>query len=191
MNYIIYQLFILVSVFIPIVSLAQLIHLLSSPGNLTSSIGPVSNLTNTDIGSISLPPELFKNISTEMELGLVFTMFESSALFPISNISRLFPEANNTDSFAVASSVIGTTVAGHSVTNLTENSTVQMGIRLENSVSWQHAIARIQKYKCPHMYLINTIIQPNYTKLFFLFRATKYWLAFSGTPVLQVLKILH
>ena len=90
--------------------------------------------------SITLPPELFQNISIEdVDIGLVFTMFNTSVLFPVFYISQLFPEATNTDSFAVDSSIVGATIAGYSINDLAENASVLMGIRLGNPVSWSLA----------------------------------------------------
>jgi len=75
-------------------------------------------------GSISLPPDLFTTL-LDRNLGLVFTMFNTSVLYPLANETR--------ETFAVASSVVGATVAGHTVTGLTTNVTIVL--KLTEAVS--------------------------------------------------------
>jgi len=84
--------------------------------------------TNTT-GSISLPPDLFANLS-DNNLGLVFTMFNTSVLYPLANETR--------ETFAVASSVVGATVAEHIVTGLSTN--VSIVLKLTESVSIIHSV---------------------------------------------------
>ena len=81
--------------------------------------------TNGDIaGSILLPSELFVELS-DTNTGLVFTLFESSVLFPLFNEMR--------PTFAVASTVVGATIAGQDTSNLPRNVTIVL--RLADSVS--------------------------------------------------------
>ena len=75
-------------------------------------------------GSISLPAQLFATLS-DSNLGLVFTMFNTSVLYPLANETR--------ETFAVASSVVGATVAGHIVRGLSSNVTIVL--KLNESVS--------------------------------------------------------
>ena len=85
-------------------------------------------LANTT-GSVSLPPDLFANLS-DNNLGLVFTTFNTSVLYPLANETR--------ETFAVASSVVGATVAGHTVTGLTTNVTIVL--KLTEAVSIIHSV---------------------------------------------------
>lgn len=77
----------------------------------TEVVNAASISANTT-GSISLPPELFATLP-DSNLGLVFTMFNTSVLYPLANETR--------ETFAVASTVVGATVAGHTVTGLSTN----------------------------------------------------------------------
>jgi len=74
-----------------------------------------ADISANTTGSISLPPGLFSTLP-DGNLGLVFTMFNTSVLYPLANETR--------ETFAVASSVVGATVAGHTVTGLTTNVTI-------------------------------------------------------------------
>jgi len=85
-------------------------------------------LANTT-GSISLPPDHFAILS-DNNLVLVFTMFNTSVLYPLANETR--------ETFAVASIVIGATVAGHIVTGLTTNVTIVL--KLTEAVSIIHSV---------------------------------------------------
>ena len=87
--------------------------------NSAASVSP-----NTT-GSIILPPELFGSLSNDT-FGLVFTMFNTSVLYPQANETR--------QTFAVASSVVGATVAGHIVRGLSTNVTIVL--KLMESVSY-------------------------------------------------------
>ena len=83
-----------------------------------------ADISANTTGSISLPPDLFANLS-DNNLGLVFTMFNTSVLYPLANEMR--------ETFSVASSVVGATVAGHIVTGLTTN--VSIVLKLTEAVS--------------------------------------------------------
>ena len=88
--------------------------------------GPVNaaNVSPNTTGSIILPQELFGSLSNDT-FGLVFTMFNTSVLYPQANETR--------QTFAVASSVVGATVAGHIVRGLSTNVTIVL--KLMESVS--------------------------------------------------------
>ena len=85
---------------------------------------PVDVSPNTT-DSIILPRELFGSLSNDT-FGLVFTMFNTSVLYPQANETR--------QTFAVASSVVGATVAGHIVRGLSTNVTIVL--KLMESVSY-------------------------------------------------------
>ena len=93
----------------------------------SSETEPVNaaNVSTNTTGSIILPPELFGSLSNDT-FGLVFTMFNTSVLYPQANENR--------QTFAVASSVVGATVAGHIVRGLSTNVTIVL--KLMESVSY-------------------------------------------------------
>ena len=80
--------------------------------------------SSSEVGiSINIPPSVFEGFSGTTNL--LFTVFESSVLLPLSTQSH--------PSIAVASSVVGTTIAGHMIENTDDNITVTM--KLHSDVS--------------------------------------------------------
>ena len=84
-----------------------------------------TNVSTNTTGSIVLPRELFRSLSNDT-FGLVFIMFNTSVLYPQVNETR--------ETFAVASSVVGATVAGHVVRGLSTNVTIVL--KLMEGVSY-------------------------------------------------------
>lgn len=93
-----------------------------------------SNYSNTssslqEYSSIFLPPSLFQQFLND-SFTLMFTMYNSSVLLPQANETR--------PKFAVASTVIGATVADHDIVDLNDNITLVMHlefpVRIELSV---------------------------------------------------------
>ena len=88
------------------------------PGDLSAQSGPANNSSDEEPDiSISLPPSLFQQLSND-SFTLLFSMFESSVLLPQANESR--------STFAVASTVVGATVANHDIAGLDDNITVTL-----------------------------------------------------------------
>ena len=117
-----------------------------------------ANSSDNTAVSISLPPSVFQELNTS-EIGLVFTMYNSSVMFPSANTTA--------GPFRVASTVVGATVAGYTFHNLSDNVTIVL--RLHESVSWQNILL----IQCFHY-------------CFLLCSCTKYQLANTGTQMLQV-----
>ena len=93
-----------------------------------------SDISANTTGSIQLPAQLFASLSdSDGSLGLVFTMFNTSVLYPLANETR--------ETFAVASSVVGATVAGRTVRGLSSNVTIVL--KLMDSVRIINCIRRI------------------------------------------------
>jgi len=107
-----------------------------------------ADISANTTGSISLPPDLFTTL-LDSNLGLVFTMFNTSVLYPLANETR--------ETFAVASSVVGATVAGHTVTGLTTNVTIVL--KLTEAVSVYHYAS--SKYVLFAYTDVSDIIQPS------------------------------
>ena len=89
--------------------------------------------------SINLPPELFKELKESNDTSILFGVYQSSALFPVSNDTR-FKLANITDPtrvshFDVASTLVSTTVIGQNVTSLPNNTKVTIVLKLQSNVS--------------------------------------------------------
>lgn len=105
-------------------------------GSLRGNVMSAGRIDNSNIVSISLSPELFQMLLTnDSSVGLVFTMYSSSVLFPPADISQLFPEADDASTFTIGSSVVGVSIAGYDTTELPENFTISMGIRYDDPVS--------------------------------------------------------
>ena len=105
-------------------------------GSLKGNVTSAGRIDNSSVVAISLSPELFQLLLTDdSNIGLVFTMYSSSVLFPPADISQLFPEAEDTSTFTIGSSVVGLTVAGYDITDIPDNVTVSMGIRFADPVS--------------------------------------------------------
>ncbi|ORU94333.1 MAG: hypothetical protein A6F71_09235 [Cycloclasticus sp. symbiont of Poecilosclerida sp. M] len=99
------------------------------------SIGNTSVTDTTTIGSIALPPGLFRNLSNSTELAFLFGAYRSSALYPL---------ANQTDkNFSVASTVISSTVIGFEddIADLDEDDNVVIVLKLHSEVGSKHMIA--------------------------------------------------
>ena len=89
--------------------------------------------------SINLLPELFKDLEGSNDTSILFGVYQSSALFPVSNGTR-FRLANITDSqlvshFDVASTLVSTTMIGQNVTSLPNNTKVTIVLKLQSNVS--------------------------------------------------------
>ena len=84
------------------------------------------------IASITLPPELFQGLreNRDTAVGLVFTAYTSSILFPLANTSDIPPNRS------IRTPVIGAIVVGQNETeNLTEPVLIDLTILRENDVS--------------------------------------------------------
>ena len=84
---------------------------------------------NQTLGNISilLPPSLFEKTfdqDTNSSVGLFFVLYETAKLLPLANGSR--------ENYTVGSPVIGATVIGQSINNLTEPITIKL--ELHNDV---------------------------------------------------------
>ena len=86
--------------------------------------------------SINLPPELFKDLEGNNDISVLFGVYQSSVLFPVSNETR-YRLANITDPshFDVASTLVSTTVIGHNVTSLPNETKVTIVLKLQSNVS--------------------------------------------------------
>ena len=82
--------------------------------------GKANSMTNR--ASISLPNSIFSELinKRQSEASLVFTAYQTSNLFPLKPNEARHPR------FQIASSVIGASVAGQSITALSQNITVTM-----------------------------------------------------------------
>ena len=82
--------------------------------SLTADISPME--LNTTKASIFIPPDFFQQLNISEEyVDIIFTMFNSSVLFPLANETR--------PTFSVASTVIYATVVGYDTTAITSNVT--------------------------------------------------------------------
>lgn len=86
--------------------------------------------------SINLPPELFRDLEGNDDISILFGVYQSSVLFPVSNETR-YRLANITDPshFDVASTLVSTTVVGHNVTSLQNKTKVTIVLKLQSNVS--------------------------------------------------------
>ena len=87
----------------------------------------VINATNITLpedqgASISLPPSLFAELENATEVGVVFTFYETAALFPL-------PEGSPSN-LTVGSSVIGALVGGQSFSDLRDPVTIFLRLTL-------------------------------------------------------------
>ena len=115
---------------------------------IAEDAGPVA----TDAGdvpeglvSISLPPELFTDLEGDNDISVLFGVYQSSALFPVSNETR-YRLANVTDlesvsQFDVASTLVSTTVIGYNITSLPNNTKVTIVLKLLSNVSSPKIVA--------------------------------------------------
>ena len=78
---------------------------------------------------ISFPPSLFQLLPENDTFTLLFTIFNSSVLLPQA------PDSTRNESIRVASYVIGATLLDYEIENLSNNSSISITLRLENSVS--------------------------------------------------------
>ena len=88
---------------------------------------PSTGSTNSNDGtSISFPPELFRDEDIFGEnIDFVFTSYDSPTLFPLPN------DESRSSRFSIASSVIGASVAGTLLSDLSTNITIVQRIQTE------------------------------------------------------------
>ena len=86
------------------------------------------SLESGESASLSLPPSLFQLFPNTSSFTLLFAMYSSSVLLPQA------PESQRNESIRVASSVIGATLFGHKIEELS-NATISITLKLENPVS--------------------------------------------------------
>ncbi len=89
--------------------------------------------------SITLPPNIFQNLTAADDISVVFNTYDSSTVFPISNETQ-YRLANISDpelvgQFQVASSLVSATVIGYDVLNLPNNTKVTIILKLQSNVS--------------------------------------------------------
>ena len=95
----------------------------------------IGNITDTTaVGSIALPPGLFRNLSNSTETALLFGAYRSSALYPLASQIH--------ENFSVASTVISSTVIGFEddIANLDEDDNVVIELKLHSEVGRKHMI---------------------------------------------------
>ena len=80
------------------------------------------------IGKKSHQPSLLSSLFGNESSTLIFTVFNSSVLLPLS------PDKERNESIQVGSSVIGATLLDHEVSNLTDGN-ISITLRLESPVS--------------------------------------------------------
>ena len=83
------------------------------------------NTDSTTTSSISLPTDVFMFINATAETGIVFTYYNTSALFPLRIGNQVMSE--------IGSPVIAASVVGQNITNLKEPITVNLYIYSEVS----------------------------------------------------------
>ena len=105
-----------------------------SPGMLSAETSDWDT-TNTKQSSafVSLPPSMFEEINDKentSHVGVYFNLYKTSSLLPLGNGSR--------ENYTLGSPVIGATVAGHIVENLTEPVTVVLRLHDEVRRCFSH-----------------------------------------------------
>ena len=80
-----------------------------------------------------LPASLFQSITNRTSVGIVFALYDTGALFPITNATQQYQETDASTTTVVGSPVLGVTVGpGLNFSNLTES--VRILLRLNEEL---------------------------------------------------------